>query len=158
MERAAVDDDVWESLSTPPETAPLAVVDAAPPTAIVATPKAQTVDERIDALVNGVFEENLSIVADVARFRDIDPGATEPPAEWVAELGKEGAWKRFRVARSAWLGLKDAPAALSIAKSIASSLALARAKKGSGQDRSLKIEFAVFPAPQYARLEVTEDE
>ncbi len=148
-------DGLEELFALPSPASETAVVVAEPPrTAIEATPVAR---DPLDELVDKVFMQNLSIVADVTHFADIAPGQQTPPEAWVKELGPEGAMRRLRVCQGAWLGAKDAPAALGIAKSISSSLALARVKKEKA-DRTLKVELAVFPAFTYGKVEVTSDE
>jgi hypothetical protein len=147
-------DELAELFALPSQASEAAVVVVSPPrAAIEATPVQR---DPLDELVDKVFMQNLSIVADVTHFADVAPGATEPPQKWVEELGQEGAMRRLRICQGAYLGAKDAPAALGIAKSISSSLALARVKKEKS-DRSLKVELAVFPAFTYGKVEVSSD-
>lgn len=155
MERDQEKLDELAALFTPPSPAAETAIVVAPPAgALAATPVAK---DPLDELVDEVFTENLKIVRNVAHFADIDPDTTVPPEAWVKELGQEAAMRRLRICRGAWLGAKDAPKALDIAKSISSSLALARVKKEKGQ-RELKVELTLFPAFSYGKIEVTSDE
>jgi hypothetical protein len=150
------------------EPGPAQVVACVPQGAVQATPGAALADQggslavrgqhdRLRALEDDIYESNLNVVLDATRFRDIDPGQTEPPAEWVAELGEAEARKRLRVANGAWLGAKDAPLGISVAKSIVGAMAKARAVERSGGGRELNMTIAVaIVAPSYPRLEVSD--
>lgn len=124
--------------------------------ATVVTPPSSQQD-RLLALQDEIFEANLAITQDATRFRDIDPGDERPPQAWINELGEADAWKRFRVARSAWLGAKDAPVALSMAKSIVSAMSKSAAMRAGG-GRVLNIECAIFPTQVYERQVFSGDE
>src|SRR4029078_9807683 len=57
--------------------------------------------ERIEALRDEVFIEAMSGIRAAQRWHEIDPEATEPPAEWVEQLGGKEALRQWRIAREA---------------------------------------------------------
>lgn len=67
--------------------------------------------ERVVALSREIVEAGLS-------FADIGPADTDPPPAWVQTWGVEGATRRFRVARAAWLPSREAPSAIAIATDV----------------------------------------
>jgi hypothetical protein len=118
MEHAIADglDDLWEAPAPEQESHACEVVAYPPRTAMELVEAAELSDhDRLQKLENEIFAENLVIVMDATRFREIPPDAKEPLPEWIAELGPTEAWKRFRVAQAAWMGAKDAPVGISIA-------------------------------------------
>jgi hypothetical protein len=156
MERASLDglDDLWATATDEPESLVGELVAAPAPAAIdLHNPAERSEFDRLQELENQIFAENLVIVMDATRFREIDPGAEAPPQAWIDELGPIDAWKRFRVAKAAWMGAKDAPVGISIAAKTVSNLSKARALRDSGA-RTLNIEKVVYNAPVYGRLEI----
>lgn len=113
--------------------------------------------DELAQIENAVYERNLAIVHAATYFADIEPGTTEPPKEWVDEVGEKEAKRRLRVANGAWMGAKDAPVGISISKAVVSSMAKARAMRDGG-DRTLNVVVAQFVAPRYAELEVGSDD
>lgn len=146
----------WGDSLPSPAAEPSELVSAPPGGALAASPQlavvasGSTQQDRLLALQDEIFEANLAITHDATRFREISPTDEKPPEAWIAELGEAEAWKRFRVARSAWLGAKDAPVALSMAKSIVSAMSKSAAMRSSG-GRVLNIECAIFPMQVYER-------
>lgn len=146
----------WGEVLSPMDSEPSEVVSAPPAGALAASPRLAVVDagatqhDRLLALQDEIFEANLAITHDATRFREISPADEAPPASWIAELGEPEAMKRFRVAKAAWLGAKDAPVALSMAKSIVAAMSKSAAMRSSG-GRVLNIECAIFPMQTYER-------
>jgi hypothetical protein len=160
MEHAIADglDDLWEAPAPEQESHACEVVAYPPRTAMELVEAAELSDhDRLQKLENEIFAENLVIVMDATRFREIPPDAKEPLPEWIAELGPTEAWKRFRVAQAAWMGAKDAPVGISIAAKTVSNLSKARALRDAGA-KTLNIEKIVFAAPTYGSIEVQGEE
>lgn len=109
--------------------------------------------ERVRALEDSLLEENLGIVADAAKFNQIDPGQEQLPHEWLLELGSVKARERMRVAQAAWLPVKDAPVGLKMAQGIALGIIKARAVEKAAP-RTLNVAFVQMPAPQQEFAEV----
>jgi hypothetical protein len=108
---------------------------------------------RLRGLEDDIHRRALVCLDDVSRWVEIDPAWTEPPAEWVAEIGQERAEQRLRVAKSAWMSAKEAPVGIAVAKSFAVGIAKARAtEKGGGG--SLSVQQVIFNAPVYEVIEV----
>jgi hypothetical protein len=156
MEHATIDglDDLWATATDEPESLVGELVAAPAPAAIeLHNPAERSEYDRLQELENRIFAENLVIVLDATRFREIEPDADRPPQAWVDELGEFDAQRRFRVAKAAWMGAKDAPVGISIAAKTVSNLSKARALRDSAP-RTLNIEKVVYNAPQYGRLEI----
>lgn len=94
--------------------------------------------ESIRAIENKLLEDAMQVVEGGMAFKEIDPSDEEPPAEWIMQLGTEEAWKRFRLARAAWLPQKDAPMGFKVASGVMTSILRARAGSGH-QPRSLNV-------------------
>ena len=73
---------------------------------------------RVERLRAEIYMKAADVCMSAMSFADVDFDAEEPPEAWVAELGPEEAARRFRVAKSAQLSNRDAPAALKIATTI----------------------------------------
>lgn len=146
----------WGDEPSSPASESAVVVSAPPAGALAASAQLAAVqpgasqEDRLLKLQDEIFEANLSITHDATRFREIGPADEQPPQAWVDELGEQAAWHRFRVARSAWMGAKDAPIALSMAKSIVSAMSKSAALRQSG-GRVLNVEMAIFPVQVYER-------
>jgi hypothetical protein len=118
-----------------------------PKTEIVRRPsKEESMANEIRAIEETLFLEHVKIVRDTACFRDVSPADKEPPPEWVESLGKEEAWRKFRVAQSAWLPVKEAPVALAVASRIVTTAIKARATEKQGP-RSLNMTVVQISSP-----------
>jgi hypothetical protein len=95
-------------------------------------------DLRLRHMADSIFAQHLQVISDASEFRNIDPSLPEPPAEWVEELGYEEAQNRFRIARAAWLPLKDAPVGLKISQQIVTGIMKAKATEKGGP-RTLNV-------------------
>lgn len=119
--------------------------------------KAERMD-RLRALEDQLLEQSLTIVKDTMHFRDIEPGTTEPPAEWV-DADQDDQTKRLRVANAAWLSKKDAPVGLALAKEVSIGIIKARATEKSGPKvLNLNVVNMSAPLPQFECIEVESDE
>lgn len=105
-----------------------------------------------------VFRSAMEMIEGMNAFSDIEPDATEPPQEWIQDLGKKMAWKKFRIAKASWMGSKEAPIALRIVPPIAG--AIMRARVGltpmESQQRALPIKFPVADITMYEEIVVKE--
>lgn len=86
----------------------------------------------IEAAQKELFDRSTSVIGDALHFREIDPSATEPLPEWIAELGEQEAWRRFRMAMAAWANLKTAPVGLKLAKEMIVGISKAMAAQPEG--------------------------
>lgn len=111
--------------------------------------------EKIRRIEDELLSENMAIMRDVAKFREIEPGATAPPEIWLDEFGAEEAWRRFRVAQAGWMSAKEAPVAIAVAKSVTLGIIKARSAEKAG-NRTLNVSFIQMPAPtvQFKTLEI----
>lgn len=101
---------------------------------------------RIRGIEDEMQERSLGIIDGVLAFADLPLEATEAPPEWVAQYGKEGAAKRFRLARHGMESAKDAPVAIKVAVSVHAAITKARATEKAGP-KSLNIQFVQMSAP-----------
>lgn len=111
---------------------------------------------RIREIEDELLGESLSILQDSLRFKEIGPDSKEPPVAWVEELGPQKAMERFRVAMAAWMSAKEAPVALSIAKSLAVGIVKARATEKGGA-RTLNMTMVQMNMPQVNWEEIEVD-
>lgn len=103
-----------------------------------------------------IFEQASRVTEDTLLFRDLDPAADAPPEKWVSELGTDEAWKRFRVARSAWMSAKEAPVGIKVAKELV--IGISKALGDSAQAPRIinmqKVTVHTGPAPEFPIIEV----
>lgn len=129
--------------------------------AIAADAHAATIakaDRGLKGIEDRMFEQSAGIVEDMLSFRDIDPGAEEPPESWVRALGSEEAWRRLRVAKASWLSAAKAPVALSLATKTAAAIMKARATLGQGpRELNLQVQFIHAPMADYPTKKVGGD-
>lgn len=95
-----------------------------------------------DAILSKASEQLESAL----RWDEIDEEAEGPPDEWLAELGEEAAWKRFRAARGAQMSAKTSPVGLKIATNLFAAVTKSNAIRGSG-DRHLNVVMVQVPEP-----------
>ena len=108
----------------------------------------------VEVLTAQLFQENLQILLDAARFADIPRGSREVPQSWIDQMGEERATAAFRVALYAQMSAKEAPVALKMATTVV--LGVMKALEAStARKRPLSVGHAVeMPAPQFAEIEV----
>lgn len=95
---------------------------------------------RIEELECRVYERANQIVQAALCFHEVTPTQTEPPPQWVAEFGYEGAKQRLEVAKTAWLPQSMAPAALKIAVSCTIGI-----RRGNTRDRMRELGAGNLP-------------
>lgn len=116
--------------------------------------------ELIRGMREDLFLEHARILRDVARFRDLDPTAKEPPEEWVRTMGADEAAKAFRVALSGWMDQKASPVGLKLAAQVVTGAMKAMAQENQN-GRALNIQFVQVinrgtPEPEFPELEVVD--
>lgn len=107
----------------------------------------ELMENQLRRLEAEVQMQALSMVADTLKFADIDPERpNEVPEDWKEELkgDPEALKRRQRVAKSGWMNAKEAPVALSIAKSVAMGISKARGLENSG-DKVLNVSIVQLP-------------
>lgn len=141
--------DDWGDL---PEDAPLA---KAEPEFSLAKPSTRA--ERLKNLEEKLLETSLTTVSDALAFRDIQPGQEEAPPDWT-DISPDEAIKRLRVANAAWMGKKDAPVGLELARSVAIGIIKARATEKAAPKvlNVVQIQMSA-PLPQFEVVEIEED-
>lgn len=102
--------------------------------------------ERLREMQDDIFERALRVVDGATRFAEIAPDATEPPAEWIYELGKEQAMVRFRAAQAGWMNVKTSPVGIKVATTMASSILKARALENTGS-KTLNVQVVHWSGP-----------
>lgn len=97
----------------------------------------------VETVTDQLFQETTTILQSALAFADIEPGATEPPQEWIDRFGEDGALKRFRIAQYAQLTHKDAPIGLEIATKVAVGITKAKLDRSPG-NRPLNVQFVRY--------------
>lgn len=125
-------------------------------TQVIRKPKRMTEAERnayLRGLETELLEDSLSVSRDTLRFREIDPGATEPPADWIEEVGLERATERFRCAQAGWMTRKDAPVGVQIAMQLGVGILKSRAQKDVGaKTLNVQVVQVTAPLPKFPEL------
>lgn len=95
-------------------------------------PLAKTRPDTLRDVEEEIHEEAAAVIQDALRFSELAPEATEPPYEWVKEVGMERAMKRFYTAKYALMNAKEAPIGLRIAKDTLLGMVRAKSKEKAG--------------------------
>jgi hypothetical protein len=82
---------------------------------------------RLKGLEDTLLRDSLEVVTGVCEFAGLDPGTSEPPPEWIEDLGEAGAWKKFRLVMAGWMNSKDAPIGIAVATKMSVGIIRARA-------------------------------
>lgn len=82
-------------------------------------------------------------------FHEVDPEATEPPAAWIAEYGREGARQRLEVARRGWAPQNEMPGGVKLAQMTYVGIQKARGRSGAIRAHNLNVAIQL-PAPTSA--------
>lgn len=113
-----------------------------------------SIDERIKDAQARLIERSGTVVEAALCFAEIDPTMDGPPDEWVQQLGKEAAEKKFRVARAAWTPTKSAPAGISVAQAILLGVMKSRSQEVAAAAPPTSNVQIVVNMPQFEEIEV----
>lgn len=109
-----------------------------------------TVEEEKQAelrkLEDGIFHQHLSVVSDSSFWTEVTQDTTEPPAEWVAELGYKKACQRLRVAKANWYSAKEAPVGIAVSQRVVMGMVRARSME-KHVPRTLNVSVVQMTAP-----------
>lgn len=105
---------------------------------------------------NELMKQSTEILSDSLSWPEITMATTEPPAEWVAALGRKRAEQKLRVAQAAWMPTKEAPVGLKMAQ--ATVLGIARLRAGDREtNQKLNVQIVqVVESKSYEEMEVEE--
>jgi hypothetical protein len=122
----------------------LAKVDTTP----IAATKGNELDRvrQIKSFEEQILVRALEVSDSVLRFAEIEPTDTQPPEEWIRELGEKAAQERFRIAKAAWMGANEAPIGIKTSAQLAASIIKARSTEKSGP-KQLNIGVVHLSAP-----------
>jgi len=105
---------------------------------------------RIEELENEIFERASGVVNAVLSFTEVTHDQDEPPAEWVAELGREAAVQKLRIAKLGYLPASIAPNAIKLALQAQVGIARGRAYRGAKLTQNNVNVRIALPAPTSA--------
>lgn len=110
---------------------------------------------RLERIQDDLLERSLAVVDGSVSFADIEPGALEPPPEWIEQYGHEGAMRRLRVARASWMNAKEAPVGIKVAAQVAVGILRAKAQEKSGpKTLNIAVVQMTAPLPQFEEREI----
>lgn len=112
-------------------------------------------EEGLQAIEDQLLGECVAVVSAAARFSEILPTDTEPPEDWVEQLGEKEAWKALRVAQQAWLPKKEAAYGLELCQKVASGIMTSR-RKQPGEKKVLNLNLVGMTPPNMAYRTVDE--
>lgn len=111
----------------------------------------------IRSIENELHMITAEVVHGVLSFADLDPEnlPTDPPQEWVEQMGLARARKRFTLAKAGWMNAKEAPIAIKVATQTFAGIVKARATERVAP-RALNIQIVEMsaPVPLFPELEV----
>lgn len=101
---------------------------------------------RIEELENEVMERATAVINDYLSFREVRHDQTEPPQQWIDELGPEEAARKLNMAKAAWLPASLAPAGAALAARMVSGIARGRNYRVKITQNNLNVKMTL-PAP-----------
>lgn len=101
---------------------------------------------RIEELENELMEKASTVLSDYLSFREIRHDQTEPPQQWIDELGREAAEQKLNMAKAAWLPASLAPAGATVAARMVAGIARGRNYRVKLTQNNLNVKIAL-PAP-----------
>ena len=104
---------------------------------------------RIEELEDEVFEKACGILNGALDFYQVTHDQKEPPPEWVAEYGQEGAKQRLAVAKAGWLPQSVAPNAFKLAAQVRIGVLKGRQWNHQQVTQNLNVKL-VLPTPTTA--------
>lgn len=112
---------------------------------------------------NDLLEKSSQILGAVMNFDQIDPSQTEPPWEWVEQMGEREAQRLFRLAQAGWMPKKDAPYGAQVAEKAYDVISRSKSKINAPK-QATNVQIIQLPdVPQkkseevYGVLDVVED-
>lgn len=108
----------------------------------------------IKDLAPAIAQQAAEVLSGALAFADIPENATEPPAEWVEELGKPAALKRFRLAKAALANAKLAPVGLTLARGVFSSALKAEAERQEAAPLNIAVQVVVPNLAGFEEMEI----
>lgn len=141
-----------------PVTAPAAIVQRAEVLPAKSLDK-QALD-KIKSVEDRLYSKALEVVEGALCFADLDPDkhAEGPPEEWIAELGLEGAYRKWRLAMGALLDAKNAAVGFKMATGLVAAITKARAsEKGGSHTLNAQVLQINLNMPQFPVREVEQD-
>jgi len=105
---------------------------------------------RIIELEDRIFERASGVVEAALSFHEVTPFQEEPPADWIAQYGLEGAKQRLGVAKSGWMPQTMAPSAVKLAVQTMIGIARGRGYRVQVSQNTLNVKIEL-PAPTSAQ-------
>lgn len=144
----------------PPSHRPAEAVQYVPPGGRLYRPKTgpDRAAERLRRIEDEMFERAATVVSGALRASEIEGDETEPPAEWVEELGSEKAARiALRAAKDIRLPPSARPGHIDLAKHVMVGIAAARSKRQGEVRPGLQVNVVVAVSEaSYPELEVEE--
>ncbi len=115
-------------------------------------------DARLQEIQDQLLEQSLSVVQASVSFSEIEEASKAPPPEWIAELGEDRAWTRWRIAQASWRSAKDAPVGIKVAAQMAVGILKAKATEKAAP-KTLNVALLNWPGqlPQYVEQDFERD-
>lgn len=107
---------------------------------------------RIAELEDRVFEASMGVIEATLAFQEVTFDQKDPPAEWIALYGEEGARRRLNVAKAGWLPVSHAPAAVKYALQAGVGIGRVRGNRVqvNANNVNVKIQQITLPPPTSA--------
>lgn len=121
------------------------------------TSLAQRRADGIREIEDKLYTESLNVIANALKADEIDGDETEPPAEWVEEMGAKAAKKAHRTARDIRLPASVRPGHIDLAQKLVAGIAKAREGRAVSDRPALQVNVIVGEA-QRAYAEVIDVE
>lgn len=113
------------------------------------TSLAQRRADGIREIEDKLYTESLAVIASALKADEIDGDETEPPAEWVEEMGVKAAKKAHRTARDIRLPASVRPGHIDLAQKLVAGISKAREARPAGGQPSLQVNIVVGEAQRH---------
>lgn len=101
---------------------------------------------RIEQLEDEIYERASAVVLAALSFSEVTPDQPDPPPEWVAEYGLEGARQRLRIAQGSWMPASLAPAGTKLAAQVTTGISRGRAWRVKVTQNNVNVRLTL-PSP-----------
>ncbi len=100
---------------------------------------------RLRDLEDSIFERSCRVVDASLAWSEVEANQAEPPVDWIAEHGRDGARQRLNVAKAAWMPKSLAPAGMDLSVKVMVGIAKARGQRVTTQNNQLNVQICLPP-------------
>lgn len=113
--------------------------------------------QHLRRIEDGLFERSARVLDGALRAMEVDVDATEPPKEWVEEMGEKGAREALKAARDIQVPPAARPGYIALAQSTLAGISKSREGRSLAGAKPLNVNIVVAVSPSVMPELVVED-